>query len=51
MKLSARRLLKQPGLLSVLNAIGNVREKMKLALGHEPKDFLNLDTNTSWLFE
>ena len=50
-QLSARRLLKQPGLLSVLNAIGKVREKMKMSLGHEPKDFLNLDKNTSWIFD
>ena len=50
-QLSARRLLRQPGLLNVLNAIGNVRNKVKLALGHEPKDFLVLDKNSSWLFE
>ena len=32
-------------------AIGNVRNKMKLSLGQEPKDFLVLDKNSSWLFE
>ena len=50
-QLSARRLLRLPGLLNVLNAIGNVRNKVKLALGHEPKDFLVLDKHSSWLFE
>ena len=49
-QLSARRLLRQPGLLNVLNAIGNVRNKMKNSLGQEPKDFLVLD-NSSWLFD
>ena len=43
-------LLRQPGLLNVLNAISNVRNKVKLALGREPKDFLVLKYS-SWLLE
>ena len=38
-------------LMNVLKVIGQVRERFKNALEHEPKELLVLDQNSSWLFE
>ena len=38
-------------LMNALKVIGQVRERFKNAMEHEPKEFLVLDQNSSWLFE
>ena len=50
-QLAARRLLKRPGLLTVMQSVATYRAARVNALGHSPANFLNLNNDSSWLYE
>ena len=49
--LAARRLLKRPGLLTVMQSMATYRAARVNALGHAPADFLNLNNDSKWIYE
>ena len=46
-----RRLLKRPGLLTVLQSMATYRAARVNALGHAPADFLSLNNDSKWIYE
>ena len=50
-QLAARRLLKRPGLLTVMQSMAAYRAARVNALGHGPADFLNLNNDSKWIYE
>ena len=49
-QLAARRLLKRPGLVTVMQSMATYRAARVNALGHSPANFLNLNNDSSWLY-
>ena len=49
-QLAARRLLKRPGLVTVMLSMATYRAARVNALGHSPANFLNLNNDSSWLY-
>ena len=49
--LAARRLLKRPGLLTVMQSMATYRAARVNALGHVPAGFLNLNNDSKWIYE
>ena len=50
-QLAARRLLKRPGLLTVMQSMATYRAARVNALGHAPADFLSLNNDSKWIYE
>ena len=49
-QVAARRLLKRPGLVTVMQSMATYRAARVNALGHSPANFLNLNNDSSWLY-